>query len=160
MPPIPITPSSGLVASLRPAELPDGASPRTYDTDFLAGRVMQRSGLNNPFTYSGSSVGPSGGGSAEDAGGGSASWSSVGNVLLNTGVFASSTLPPPLSVSTVQVIVVVIGTHPFTTEISYGVVTFATAVPAGTSSTQYAFTGLSNYTALNGNTYAQVLAPH
>jgi hypothetical protein len=89
---VPITPSGGLVASLRPSELPDGASPRTYDTDYLAARVMQRSGLNNPFTYNDSSVGPDPGGNAVDTSLGGAAWSNVNNVLVNTGVYASVSL--------------------------------------------------------------------
>ncbi len=89
---VPINPSGGLVASVRPSELPDGASPRTYDTDFLAGRFMQRSGLNNPFTYSGSSVGPSPGGFAVDTSLGGSTWNNPSNVLVNTGAYASANL--------------------------------------------------------------------
>ena len=46
-----LTEFGGLVASLRPSELPDGASPRCIDMDFVVGRTMQRPGLQNRYSY-------------------------------------------------------------------------------------------------------------
>ena len=46
----------GLVASIRPQDLPDGASPRTWDTDYITGRVLQRAGQQNVYSYAGGDV--------------------------------------------------------------------------------------------------------
>ncbi len=143
---LPISPTGGLVASVRPAELPDGASPRTFDTDFLAARVLQRPGLNNPFTYSGASVGPSAGGSATDVSLGFAVWQNPGNTLVNTGTFASVTIPLPLPVTAVQGFLHTSG--PFSA--GYVLVTFSGPVPFAPYGDTYAFSGLTAYTALNG----------
>lgn len=40
----------GLVSAGRPDNLPEGASPRTNDTDFLIGRVLQRPGTKSVYT--------------------------------------------------------------------------------------------------------------
>src|SRR5271170_4090753 len=88
---IPLTAQLGLVASLRPFELPDGASPRTYDTDFITGRVMQRPGRNNVYSFSGVSAGPNPAFSAIDTSTGNVPWSNPTNILLNDGNYASVT---------------------------------------------------------------------
>lgn len=147
-----IVPSGGLVASLRPAELPDGASPRTYDTDFLAARVMQRSGLNNPFTYSGASVGPSPGGTAVDTSLGGAVWSNPANVLTNTGLYASASLSPfTLTITNVQMAVT--GTSFLQTVLT---LTFASTPPAITAGQTYSISGLTNAPQLNGLIFTPV----
>ena len=41
----------GLYAQANPQDLPEGASPRTYDTDFIVGSVFTRPGLVSIYTY-------------------------------------------------------------------------------------------------------------
>ncbi len=83
---------SGLITLAQPTDLTEGGSPRTQNTDFSVGSVFTRQGLENPFTYDSGSVGPDGGGAAVDTSTGGTPWSNVGNVLLNTGVYASNAL--------------------------------------------------------------------
>lgn len=84
---------SGLVCTARPEDVPESASPRCYDVDFVVGRFIQRPGLQGEYTYGGSTFGPLGGGTAVDTAlGGAASWNSPTNVLLNTGVYATASL--------------------------------------------------------------------
>ena len=54
----------GLVTLASPDSLPEGASPRTYDTDFLVGLVATRSGLTSVYSFNGASVGPNTGSAA------------------------------------------------------------------------------------------------
>jgi hypothetical protein len=48
----------GLWANAKPQDLPEGASPRCYDVDFIVGSVFTRAGLKSVYSYSGSSLGP------------------------------------------------------------------------------------------------------
>jgi hypothetical protein len=82
----------GLVATARPEDIPEGASPRTWDTDFVVGRFIQRPGEQSVFTYGGSVFGPNGAASAVDTATGGIAWGNPTNVLLNTGVYATATL--------------------------------------------------------------------
>jgi hypothetical protein len=82
----------GLVASGRPSEIPDGASPRTYDTDYLIGRVVQRPGEQNVYSYAGASAGPNPPFAAVDTSIGNTAWQNPANVLLDDGSFASVVL--------------------------------------------------------------------
>ena len=90
---------SGTITLSDPPSVPEGGSPRNQNCDFNVGSVFTRQGLWNPFTYSGGSVGPDGGGNAADFSLGGAAWSNPGNVLLNTGVYASANLGTTLSAS-------------------------------------------------------------
>src|ERR1017187_1508682 len=90
---------SGTITLSDPPSVPEGGSPRNQNCDFNVGSVFTRQGLWNPFTYSGGSVGPDGGGNAGDVSLGGAAWSNPGNVLLNTGVYASANLGTTLSAS-------------------------------------------------------------
>jgi hypothetical protein len=139
-----VTGFNGLVASLRPAELPDGASPRCIDMDFVTARTMQRPGEQNVYSYSGLSIGPNPAFSAVDTpAGGTPAWANPGNILLNDGSYASVTPEAPitLSVTNVEVIHGSFGS-------SQIVVTFgSTSPPAGST---FTFSGLTGYTALNG----------
>src|ERR1700753_3798152 len=98
---------SGLVTLASPSDLPEGASPRCQNVDFQAGSVFTRQGLTNPFTYQDAAAGPSPGQNATDvAQPFGVAWSQPGNVLLNTGAFASATLNNiSLDVTNVQVLV-------------------------------------------------------
>jgi len=41
----------GLVTNVAPSDLPEGASPRTWDTDFIVGSVFTRAGLSSVYAY-------------------------------------------------------------------------------------------------------------
>lgn len=61
---VPLTTFGGLV-TLAPGEaLPEGASPRTWNTDYLVGQTKTRDGLTNVYNQSNASVGPNSGGEA------------------------------------------------------------------------------------------------
>src|ERR1700761_9260765 len=80
----------GLVATARPEDIPEGASPRTYDTDFIVGRVIQRAGLQNVYSYESATFGPNGGGTAVDIDTQGNPWINPSNILANDGVFTDS----------------------------------------------------------------------
>ena len=44
----------GLVTAINPSDLPEGASPRTWDTDFITGSVFTRYGLSSVYSYAAS----------------------------------------------------------------------------------------------------------
>ena len=102
--PIEVSTFGGLVTLANPESLPEGASPRCQDNDYLVGSTQTRAGLTSVYTYAGGSVGPIPGGAAVDTplNGGQA-WSNPANVLLNTGVYASVNLPV-LFISAVQIV--------------------------------------------------------
>jgi hypothetical protein len=94
---------SGTVSIADPESLPEGVSPRCQNADFNIGSARTRQGLQNPFTYSSGSAGPSHGGSAYDTSLGGAVWNNPGNVLLNTGVYATASLIGLAGVTSVTV---------------------------------------------------------
>ena len=69
----------GLVSLAKPESLPEGASPRTYDTDFNVGSVGTRDGLTSYYNAAGSVVGPNSPTSAI-----SATWNTPTNILSST----------------------------------------------------------------------------
>jgi hypothetical protein len=85
---VPLQIAGGLVCSARPEDLPEGASPRTYDTDFMVGRWRQRAGQRSVYTFAGLTAGPNGGGAASNVGAGTP-WNNPNSVLLNDGSFAT-----------------------------------------------------------------------
>lgn len=140
-----LTTWGGLVASMPPEALPEGASPRCSDVDFTTGGWRQRSGLQNAFTYSGESEGPNPAFSAVDTVNNGAVWANPGNILLNDGSYAVAVVPALESFEISSVKAVVGGL--FTTAIT---VTFTETLPAFDPSQQYSFSGLTTYTYLNG----------
>ena len=42
---------AGLITAINPSDLPEGASPRTWDTDFLTGSVFTRPGLSSVYVF-------------------------------------------------------------------------------------------------------------
>lgn len=142
--PIAVNTLGGLVTLAGPQSVPDGASPRCYNNDFSVGGTGTRPGLTSIYSYAGSNVGPSPGGSAADNEFGAAPWSNPGNVLLNTGVYATASLPFTSPV-TCQITTVT-----YTAAGSILEVQFTTPVPAGLFA--YTFSGLTNVTILNGQT--------
>jgi hypothetical protein len=75
-----------LVTIADPNSLAEGASPRTWDTDFDVGSVFTRPGTTSVYTYANSSVGPNGGGNAT----GTSPWLNPTAILANGGSFAST----------------------------------------------------------------------
>lgn len=70
---VPLETAGGLVCALRPEDVPEGASPRNYDVDFIAGgRWYQRGGLNSVYSFEDAETGP-------NPGTGAATVSTVGN---------------------------------------------------------------------------------
>jgi hypothetical protein len=93
LPPVTLSSYGGLVTLAKPDSVPEGASPRTYDTDFDVGGMGSRDGLTNRYTYApGTPLAPVPGTVAVDTLLGGLAWSSPGNVLLNTGVYATASV--------------------------------------------------------------------
>jgi hypothetical protein len=82
----------GLVTVARPEDLPEGASPRNNDVDFIVGRFIQRPGEQNVYTNVLTDFGPEGGTVAADVDTESMPWTNPNNILLNDGSFATNSL--------------------------------------------------------------------
>src|ERR1019366_2263300 len=94
----------GLVATCRPEDVPEGASPRTFDTDYIVGRVIQRAGLQSIYSYAAANTyGPNGGGTATDLNDQGNPWVNPNNILLSDGSFTDSTAVSPLVTDTLYV---------------------------------------------------------
>lgn len=138
----------GLVTTSRPENIPEGASPRTWDTDFIVGRFIQRAGLQNVYSYGAGTFGPNGGSLASDVNTQNHPWGNPSNILANDGTFTVST--PTVTTYNVT------GTagSSGTSRGSYIVVYFSeTVAPVGSS---YTFSGLTSQTTLNGLTLTSV----
>src|SRR5882757_5402458 len=85
--PVPINSYGGLVTLADPSSVPEGASPRTHDTDFLVGEVHSRPGLTSVYAFEGSHTTANGGGIAVGTG---VTWSTPDNILANDGAFATT----------------------------------------------------------------------
>jgi hypothetical protein len=85
---VPLDTVGGLVCCARPEDLPEGASPRTYDTDFMIGRWYQRPGCSSVYTFADSAVGPNGGAAAANATVTGSAWANPSNVLVDDGNYA------------------------------------------------------------------------
>ena len=85
---VPVTLSSygGLVTLAKPETVPEGASPRTYDTDYDVGSVGTRAGLTNVYTMAGSGVGPN-----PPTAAASSTWANPDNILVEDGSFTTQT---------------------------------------------------------------------
>ena len=82
--PLPLTGYGGLVTLADPTSVPEGASPRTYDTDFLVGQAGTRAGLSNVYTKQDTTIGP-----ASPSAAASATWSSPAHIIAADGSFTS-----------------------------------------------------------------------
>ena len=145
----------GLVTLAKPESVPEGASPRTYDTDYDVGSVGTRDGLTSVYSFGGSSVGPNPGTAAVDVALGGFAWSNLGGILLNDSSYASCVLAPAFAVSSVEDGIVDIVVGPVHHTVHFTLVTFEQETPAISSGQTYTFSGLTAYTSLNG----QVLTP-
>ncbi len=82
--PVSLSGYGGLVTLARPETVPEGASPRTYDTDFQVGSVKTRAGLVSIYNPSPDTVGPSPATLAQ-----SDLWLTPNNILHDDGNFTS-----------------------------------------------------------------------
>lgn len=73
----------GLVTLARPENIPEGASPRNQDMDYLVGSAETRPPLENVYSFKNAISGPNGGGSASAQG-----WVNPANILANDGSYA------------------------------------------------------------------------
>ncbi len=75
----------GLVTLAKPESVPEGASSRTYDTDYDVGSAGSRAGTTSVYTFaSAETVGPNGGGAAAGS-----AWLNPSNILHDDGSFTS-----------------------------------------------------------------------
>lgn len=88
----------GLVAEAAPSDIPEGASPLTWDTDYEIGSVHTRDGLSSVYSFLNSqSAGPNGGNIALPIVTGEDVWTTPNNILIDDGSYASvvnNTLQP------------------------------------------------------------------
>ncbi|HEX8711218.1 MAG TPA: hypothetical protein VF730_05045 [Terracidiphilus sp.] len=94
----------GLVATARPEDIPEGASPRCYDVDFVVGRFTQRPGLSSVYTNVLTEFGPNPPTTATDVDTESMPWTNPTNILLNDGSFATVALLGNVGVGSVTMI--------------------------------------------------------
>ena len=85
----------GLVTTARPEDIPEGASPRNNDVDFIVGRFIQRPGCQSVYTHIQSEYGPEGGTVATAIDTTSSVWSNPSNILLDDGSYATTALSGP-----------------------------------------------------------------
>jgi hypothetical protein len=83
--PVPITTIGGLVTLARPETIPEGASPRNYDWDYLVGSGQTRPGLTSVYVLVDETLGPNSPNAAA-----SATWTNP-TALIGTSGFALST---------------------------------------------------------------------
>ena len=82
----------GIVSIARPEDIPEGASPRCNDVDFLVGRFIQRPGEESVYANVLTQFGPVTGTVADDIDTESMPWTNPGHILLNDGSFATVNL--------------------------------------------------------------------
>ena len=85
----------GLVTTARPEDLPEGASPRNNDVDFVVGRFIQRPGCQSVYTLAQAEYGPNGGASATVIDTILSPWVNPANILLDNETYATTTLAGP-----------------------------------------------------------------
>jgi hypothetical protein len=142
---------SGTNTLAAPESLPHGASPRNQNVEYRVGGVRTRGPLVNPFTFANNSAGPSPGTAAGNAPiTGGVAWQNFDNVLTDNGEFATVALSP-LSISATEVIS---QAGAGTAINSVLIVSFEINVPAFAAGQTYTFSGLTNFTDINGLTLA------
>lgn len=81
-----VTTMGGLVTLANPETVPEGASPRTYDTDYLVGSAKTRAGLTNLYPVVNETVGPQAPTLAT-----SSTWVNPLNILVEDGIYTTRT---------------------------------------------------------------------
>jgi len=87
---VPLETYGGLVTLTKPNNVPEGASPRNYDMDYLVGSAQTRAPLQSVYSFGNSSVGPNGGGAATSSA--DHPWTNPTNVLHDDGSYATAAL--------------------------------------------------------------------
>ena len=108
--PVTLNGMGGLVTLASPDNLPEGASPRTYDTDFDVGSVRSRAGLTSYYNAASESIGPNAPTAAN-----SSTWNNPSAILLNDGSYTSQT---PVNVANSIDLTVFVFNIPTTTSIT------------------------------------------
>jgi hypothetical protein len=85
---VPLETYGGLVTLAKPNNVPEGASPRNYDMDFLIGSAQTRQPLENVYSFGDSSTGPNGGSHAANVPVTGRAWSNPGAILTGDGAYA------------------------------------------------------------------------
>jgi hypothetical protein len=75
----------GLITNCNPQDLPEGASPRCWDVDFITGSVFTRAGLQSAYSYAGQSIGPNTAGTGTSQDVGNADWINPSGVTGSSG---------------------------------------------------------------------------
>ena len=94
---VPISSLGGLVTLAVPESLPEGASPRTFNSDFNVGNAKTRDGLTRVYSSSMASVGPNNGGTAA-----SSTWNNPSALLSSSGYASFSPASAANSVDVTQ----------------------------------------------------------
>jgi hypothetical protein len=85
---VPLETVGGLACALRPEDLPEGASPRNYDIDYMTNRWYQRPGCKSVYSYAAAATGPNGGDAAANVTVTGNAWTNPANILANDGSYA------------------------------------------------------------------------
>jgi len=93
----------GIVATSRPEDLPEGASPRAYDVDFNVGRFIQRAGLQEALPRVPTQYGPEAGTVAADIDTEGMPWTNPSNILAQDGSSATINLLGTVQVLSVSI---------------------------------------------------------
>ena len=135
--PVNLSSYGGLITLADPGSVPEGASPRTYDTDFLVGLVGSRPGLTNAISIASDGVGPNPGHVAVDVPLDGVPWVNPSNILLDDGSFATFTTTTSGSVTPAPAMTALNWTSPAnaTSTTLYTTTTGASPVPPGSYST-------------------------
>lgn len=88
---VPLETYGGLVTLARPENVPEGASPRNYDMDFLVGSAQTRAPLQNVYSFGNESSGPNGGSEAANVTITGNVWANPDNILANDSSYAICT---------------------------------------------------------------------
>lgn len=88
---VPLSAFLGLYTEASDVDLPEGASPRCNDVDFIIGSVLMRPGLLNAFSFQGGGIGPNLCQAGIDVPSGGVPWSNPSNITLNDGSHATIT---------------------------------------------------------------------
>jgi len=96
---VPLSSFLGLYTEASPVDLPEGASPRNWDVDFIIGSVLMRPGIGNAISFGGRSTGPNGPTSGTDGSNGGVPWTNPNAILHPDSVYSSLTIPSTFSPS-------------------------------------------------------------
>jgi hypothetical protein len=89
--PVPLENYGGLVTLARPENVPEGASPRNYDMDYVVGSAQTRQPLENVYSFGDSNVGPNGPSSALNTTITGNPWLNPTNILTGDDSYATAT---------------------------------------------------------------------